>query len=126
MLWTGFKLFIVLWMLQMIFQFGTSVLLLMLVVSLGVLVPRLIIRRAHLNSDGLHCAAYNQFTRHGSGASGAIMQRIEAQDENGSFNSAKVEQFAGDSKPTRRFTDHGAGERVRAFTLVQFGRSVQN
>ncbi len=68
MLWTIFKCLIVVWMLQIVFQFGASALPLILVVLLIAFALRLIIRRATFNSAGLHCAPYNQFRGHGAEA----------------------------------------------------------
>jgi hypothetical protein len=95
MLWTIFKFLIVVWMLQMVLEFGASGLRLMLAVSFVALVLRLIIHHTAFNSDGLHCATYNQFTWRGPEA---ILQKNATHPETGRFNSATIEQFAGAAK----------------------------
>lgn len=64
MLWTVFKILFVVWMLQLVLQFGASVLPLVLVVSMVALLLRLISTRTSFNRDRLHCRAYNQLSGH--------------------------------------------------------------
>jgi len=54
MLWTVFKLLIVVWMLQMVLQFGASAIPVVLVVSLTALLLRLVIRRTLLSPGEQH------------------------------------------------------------------------
>ncbi len=75
MLWTVFKLLIVVWMLQMVLQFGASAIPVVLVVSLTALLLRLVIRRTFLSPGEQHDSM-----------------------KTGRFNSTTAEQFAGASK----------------------------
>jgi hypothetical protein len=54
MLWTVFKIFTVVWMLQLVFRFGGSAIQLVLVVSLAALLLRLGIPHTSFNAGGLH------------------------------------------------------------------------
>lgn len=75
MLWTVFKLFVVAWMLQTVLRFGGSAIYVVLVVSLTLLLPLVIIRRAFMRSG-----------------------RLRRSTKTGRFNSTVAEQFAGASK----------------------------
>ncbi len=57
MLWTVFKIFMVVWMLQMVFRFGGSAIQVVLVVSFVALLLRLGIPRASLNEGKLRVSA---------------------------------------------------------------------
>jgi hypothetical protein len=100
MFWTLFKVLFVVWMLQMVLEFGANALRLIVVVSLVALALRLIIRRTSFNSDGFHCTAYNQLTGR---LPQAITQRPKTHIETGRFNSSIAEPFAGASKINSSF-----------------------
>jgi len=75
MLWTVFKLLILVWMLQMVLHFGVRAIPVVLVVSLTALLLRLVIRRTLFSPGGRHDSM-----------------------KTGRFNSTTAEQFAGASK----------------------------
>ncbi len=53
MLWTVFKVFIVVWMLQLVFRFGGNAIQLVLTVSLAALLLRIGVPRTSFNAGGL-------------------------------------------------------------------------
>jgi hypothetical protein len=79
MLWTVFKILMVVWMLQMVLQFGGRAIPLVFVISLGALLL-LIIRRVSLKFG-----------------------RLRDSTKTGRFNSTIAEQFAGASKVDSSF-----------------------
>ncbi len=60
MLWTAFKVFIVVWMLQLVFRFGGNAMQIVLAVSLVSLLLRIGVPRTSFNAGGLR-----YFTRTG-------------------------------------------------------------
>jgi hypothetical protein len=57
MLWTLFKLLVVVWMLRMVLHFGASAIQVVLVVSLVVMLLRLVVRRTSFSSSA-SCASH--------------------------------------------------------------------
>ncbi len=86
MLWTVFKFLIVVWMLQMVLQFGGSAVHVLFAVSLTALLLRLIIRRTSFSS-------------------GSLSDSIKA----GRFNAPIAQQFAGHSKINSSFHNRISG-----------------
>lgn len=80
MLWTVFEILMVVWMLQMVLDFGASAIPIVLVVSLTALLLRLIIRRTSFSSGSLR-----------------------GSKKTGRFNSTIAEHFAGASKINSSF-----------------------
>jgi hypothetical protein len=80
MLWTVFKIFVVVWMLQLVFRFGGNALQPVLVVSLAALLLRMGIPRTPINAGDL---------RHST--------------KTGRLDSSIAEPFAGDSKINSSF-----------------------
>jgi hypothetical protein len=86
MLWTVFKFLIVVWMLQMVLQFGGSAVHVLFAVSLAALLLRLIIRRTSFSS-------------------GSLSDSIKA----GRFNAPIAQQLAGASKINSSFHNRISG-----------------
>ena len=80
MLWTVFKIFMLVWMLQMVLHFGGSALPVVLVISLAALLLRVILRRPSL-----------------------ISRRRYDLTKTGKFIATLVDHFAGDSKINSSF-----------------------
>jgi hypothetical protein len=80
MLWTIFKVLMVVWMLKLVLDVGASAIPIVLVVSLTALLLRLIIRRTSFSAG-----------------------RLRDSRKTGKFNSTTVEQFAGASTVNSRF-----------------------
>jgi hypothetical protein len=80
MLWTLFKLLIIVWMAQMVLRFGGIAIQVVLVVSLAALLLRQIIRRLSFNPD-----------------------RLRDSVKSGRLNSAMAEHFAGAPKVNSSF-----------------------
>jgi hypothetical protein len=88
MLWTVFKFLMVVWMLNMVLQFGASAIPIVLVISLTALLLRVMIRHISFGSGRLRDAT-----------------------KTGRFNSSTAEQFAGAAKINSRFHNRISGSK---------------